>query len=795
MKILKKILKVLGILIILILVAAVVLIKSIKESGNPQYDGEISLTGLSGEVEVIRDERGVPHIYAENEKDLYTTVGYVMAQERLWQMDLIRRATTGRLSEIFGSDYLETDLFLRSLKMDKKSEMVLESIDPDIYDALNWFSEGVNQYIEDAGKNLPTEFKILRYVPEPWSANYVGNIIGYMGWDLASGNLSGDIFTHKLIQKIGEDAAKQLIPYFDYTGDPVYPEFEPDMEFLEETTAMIKAMDLTADLGLTSFTGSNNWAVSGDHSETGLPLFSNDMHLGLSSPGIWMQMHQVIPGKLNVTGVLVPGSPFIIAGHNDDIAWGMTNLMVDDIDLYKERVNEDGTAYLLDGEWIDIKVEKEVVSTGKENIEREIRYTHRGPIVSGFRNISDAELSMKWVGYDPSDEVRSVYLLNRASSWDEFNEALTSFNAISQNIVYVDVNGNIGLHSAGGIAIRERHGGLIMRGDTSLYDWKAYVDHYSLPYTYNPESGRVSSSNNKTVTDEYPYYIGTYFSMPYRINRVRQMLNEKEMFSVEDFKRMITDRKSDFAATLVPMLNVALEDIKLAGIDKEVADALSEWDYIMSPDIFCPTFFEYYYKILTDDLLEDDMGELYGEFHGPVKKYYLLMIMQGEHSLYIDNIDTESVEDLESIMISSFYNTINTLSGKYGGDTSKWIWGDLHAFIAEHPLASVKLIDRLFKLNEGPYKVGGSSHTVSPYSYSGEFRIDHGASERHIYNPADWDESFTVIPTGISGVPSSEFYSSQTETYCNDGFYKDHFSREAVDNAATYTLIFKPESK
>ncbi len=793
MKFLKKALSILGILLVVILLAAIILIKSIKGSAKPQYDGELSLSGLSGEVEVIRDERGMPHIYAENDKDLYMAVGYVMAQERLWQMDLIRRATTGRLSEIFGEDYLETDLFLRSLRMNDKSVMVLESMDSEILSCVESFVSGVNQYIEQAGSNLPPEFKILRYKPEPWSALYTANIIGYMGWDLASGNLSGDVMTYKMIQELGEELTKKLIPYYDYTGTIVFPDFELDNDLLADLTSAISDMGRASELGLTSFTGSNNWAVSGDRSETGLPLFSNDMHLGLSSPGIWIQMHQVIPGKLNVTGVVVPGQPFVIAGHNEDIAWGMTNLMVDDIDLYKETLNEDGTKYLLDGEWQDILTENEIIKAGKDVFEREIKYTHRGPLISAFRNIKDAELSMRWTGNDYSNEIRSVYLLNRAASWDDFNEAISSFNAVSQNFIYADVNGNIGLHTGGGVAIRERHGALIMPGDTSLYDWKTYVPHHQLPYTYNPESGSVSSANNKTVGDDYPYYIGTYYSRPYRINRIREMLEEKEVFGVEDFKRMICDRKSKKVELIVPRLTEALSGTELLGLEKEVADALAQWDYIMSPESFCPTFFEYYATVLNSDLLADDMGDFYMQLSGTIKDNYLFMLMSGEHELFIDNKNTEEVEDLNSIMLASFHNTINLLSETYTGNTSDWIWGDIHKFTAEHPLASVKILDRLFNLNVGAFSVGGSNHTVSPYSYTANFVINHGASERHVYNPADWDESFTVLPTGISGVPSSEFYCSQIEKYCNDEFYKDHFSRVAVEAALKYRMVLMPE--
>ena len=798
MKTLKIILYSILSLIIILIIAGFFILKSISNSARPVYEGELDLPGLQYEVKVLRDERGMPHIYAENEPDLYMAVGFIMAQERLWQMDLIRRSTTGTLSEIFGEDYIRTDLFLRSLRMEEKSELVLENTSKEIMSCLNDFVKGVNYYIENTLK-LPPEFRILGYKPDPWTAQNSANIIGYMGWDLAGGNLAGDVFIYKLINGIGRDAAEKLIPYFDWTGDPVYPDFEIDEDAIETIADFVNAGHKVRELGISSFNGSNNWAVSGDRSETGMPLFSNDMHLGLSSPGIWLQMHQVIPGKLNVTGVVVPGEPFIIAGHNEQIAWGLTNLMVDDVDLYLEKTNEDKTQYMLDGEWRNIKTVKETINVKKQDSrELEIRYTHRGPLISGFSDIKDADISMRWSGNDMSNEIAAVYLLNRAENWEDFNDALANFNSISQNFIYADIKGNIGLHAGGGVAIREGHGALIQPGDSSKYEWKGYVPHDKLPYSFNPENGFVSSANNKTVfTDNYPYYIGTYYSMPFRINRIREMLTEKEVYNINDFKRMITDRHSDYAKKITRLLlNTLQKTSEMNDLEKEVYDNLSVWDYDMSADSFIPTFFEYYRKNLADTLLKDDMGEIYNEFHGGTRDYYMLMVMTGEHDLYIDEINTEEEENLEDMLLAAFRRTINELKELYSPDTEEWLWGDIHKFTALHPMGSISTLNRLFGLNEGPYRVGGSYHTVSPYSYGADFIIDHGASQRHVYNTADWDESYTVIPTGISGVPSSEFYCSQTETYCNDEFYKDHFSREAVEDAALYTLVLKPnESK
>jgi len=785
-------------LLAVLIIAGFIIVRNISNGAKPVYEGELDLPGLEAEVKVLRDERGMPHIYAENEHDLYMTVGFIMAQERLWQMDLIRRATTGTLSEIFGEDYIETDLFLRSLRMTEKSDMVLENTSKEILYCLNAFVKGVNCYIENASK-LPPEFRILGYKPDPWTAQNSANIIGYMGWDLAGGNLTGDVFIYKLINEIGRDATEKLIPYYDWTGDPVYPDFEINEDALETIADFINAVEKVKELGITSFFGSNNWAVSGDRSETGKPLFSNDMHLGLSSPGIWIQMHQVIPGKLNVTGILVPGEPFIVAGHNNDIAWGITNLMADGIDLYQVKTNDNKTQYMLDGKWVNIKTVKENIGVKKQDDrEMEIKYTHHGPLISEFQDIVDSDLCMRWSGNDMSNEIAAVYLLNRALNWEDFNTALSYFNSISLNIAYADVNGNIGMKCTGGIPIRKGHGIFVQPGDSSMYDWKGYVPHDKLPYSFNPESGFVSSANNKTVfPDKYPYYIGTYFSMPYRINRIREMLTEKEVYDIDDFKRMITDRHSDYAKKLTRLLlNKLQKTDEMNNLEREVYDNLSVWDYDMSQDSFIPTFFEYYRKNLADTLLKDDMGEIYNEFHGGTRDYYLLMVITGEHDLYIDEINTEEEETLEDMLLAAYHKTISELKNMHSPYTEEWLWGDIHKFTAMHPMGSIRLLDRLFGLNEGPYRVGGSYHTVSPYSYGADYVIDNGASHRHVYNTADWDESYTVIPTGISGVPSSEFYCSQTETYCNDGFYKDHFSREAVENAALYTLVLKPtESK
>lgn len=775
-------------------IAGLIIVRGLKHSSVPQYKGELIVSGLGSDVTVYRDERGMPHIYAGNEHDLYFSVGYVMAQERLWQMDLIRRATTGRLSEIFGKDYVQTDLFLRSLRMTEKSKAVIKNEDPEIVSFMQAYADGVNSFITAAGKKLPPEFKILGYKPDPWKLEDIANIIGYMGWDLASGNLSADLFNYRLGQKFGTDKASELIPDWRAVKSMIFTDFVLNDTLLKEAQTFISTMDKLPPIGVISFSGSNNWAVSGKRTETMNPILSNDMHLSLGSPGIWFQMHQVVPGKLNVTGVVVPGQPFVVAGHNEKIAWGMTNLMVDDIDLFAEKINpENQDQYFFNGEWKDLVVRNEIVKIkGGQADTLVLKFTHRGPIISGFRNVTDASLSMRWTGYDSSDEIRSVCLLNRASDWNEFRSAISTFKSISQNFAYADTDGNIGLNTGGGIAIRKGNGSFIRNGETDEFDWKGYVPFEQLPYSYNPESGYVSSANNKTVGEDYPYYISSDFIVPYRINRIRQMLDAKDIFGLDDFKQMILDQHSNYAELLTPyILRLNERKSELSSTELNALASLTGWDYDMNASLVAPSVFEYFRKSFADNLLADELGDIYADMTGTVRDYYIYRILNEGQDRWVDNIITAEGEGLDDIILKSFKDCIAALSEERGADQSEWEWGSFHKIVLEHPLGSVKMLDRIFGFNSAQYSIGGSSHTVSPYSYGAGFKVNHGASERHIFNTADWDESYTVIPTGSSGVPASEFYLSQTESYLSGKFYKDAFSDEAVKAAAKYTLVLK----
>ena len=803
MKILKKIFYALLVLIILLLITGLIIVRYVSHTGMPAYSGTINLKGLSGEVTVTRDELGIPHIYAGNEKDLYTAVGYVMAQDRLWQMDLLRRVTLGRLSEIFGSRMLQTDELLRALRYSDKSRKILAMMDSSQLDALNAFCSGVNEYIEQAGSKLPPEFKILRYRPEPFEPVSCVNLIGYMAWDLRSG--WSEMMLDQVRPKVSDSLYRELIPGPALRKTLVYPAYTRDSLLIPYQSSLLNANTILEELGLHVFQGSNNWAVSGKKSSTGRPILCNDMHLGLNVPGIWYQIHEVVPGKLDVSGLVLPGQPFVICGHNQRIAWGMTNVTVDNVDFYEERLKDgDSTQYQVNGEWKNIESRKEIIRIkGGTQVERTIRYTYHGPIVSGYKGIKGKVVTMHWVGDEMSNELRTVYLLNRAGNWKEFTDAISTFKATSQNIVYADVDGNIGLYCAAGVPIRNRdYDGFILPGWTGKYDWKGFVPFENLPHTFNPACGFVSSANNKTVGDDYPYHIGTWFALPSRIDRIRELLEKKQVLSTADMKTIQNDQHSVLARGMNSRILELMSAVKDEDNKEKLAMAiLSNWkEGDMNKELIAPAVFETFYLKLAENLMKDEMGSsLYQAYleEGGLMKFAIADIWSNPASGWWDDVTTPQKETMTDIVRKSLRGSVDWLTSACGSDTAKWKWGNIHTLTLAHPLGSVAILDKLFHLNRGPIRVGGSSHTVSPYSYpfANPFKADHGSSHRHIYSIADWDSSYTVIPTGNSGIPASKFYCNQTNMYINGIYHGEYFSDASVKKHGLYTLVLKNKDK
>jgi len=799
MSLFKKILSAFFVLIILIVGVVIFLVHGIATKGIPDYNATIKLKNLKEEVTVYRDEFAVPHIYAKNEEDLYRATGYCMAQDRLWQFDLIRRATTGELSEIFGADMIDADQMLRMLRIPEKSRSILAEADPQIITVLDAFCDGVNQYIDTHQKNLPPEFSILGYKPDEWLPEHSLNLIGYMAWDLTMPWLIETVF-YQIKEKVGDEKFAEIIPDLDMQNTVIYSELGEYEGAISTDSPYLASLKKLPELGLEIFNGSNNWVVSGGKSATGKPLFSNDMHLGLNAPGIWYTIHQVIEGELNVTGVAVPGQPLVVAGHNEDIAWGMTNVMVDDMDFYFEKLNPDNPReYMFNGEWHEMDVRTETINVkGDEPVERINFFTHRGPLVTEVKDMDLAKpISMRWVGNEPSNELRSLYLLNRAKNWEDYKNALKTFVSVSQNIAYADVQGNIGIYCAAGVPIRDGWNGVeIAPGETDQFDWKGLVPFEELPHSYNPKSGFVASANNRSASDEYNHHISYWYAPQYRIDRIQEMLQEELYLSVDDYKRIQGDFKSKMVENLIYKIRLVLNgNSSWNEQEKKAVELINNWDGVLNKESIATTIFEQFYIKLMENIFADELGEeLFADY---VKVEYNVnnavdKIWEKGNSVWCDDVTTEKVETLDDNIAKSFKDAIAVLDERYGTDMDEWQWNKVHGLVLEHPMGSVDILNKIFKMNRGPWPVGGSRHTVSPYRYNVDnpFVVDYGSSHRHIYDTSNWDNSLSIIPTGISGIPASKHYCDQTDSYVNNEYRNDYISRDLVEGSAKYVQTF-----
>ena len=797
-----KIIFIIIVIAIIILVSAKVYLHFQMKKSLPDYNEDIELKNLKGEVLVYRDAYAIPHIYASNETDMYRATGYLMSQDRLWQMDLLRRVTQGKLAEIFGDDLLDVDYLLRSLQINEKSQLILSKTRIGIIEALEAYADGINQYIEQNADKLPVEFKILGYKPEKWEPVHSINLISYMAWNLKAG--WENLILDEIRKKLGDEKASELLPNITRQQDYVFSDYQTDQK-----PVLLSLIDLFSkfdDYNIEVFNASNNWCVTGSKTKTGSAILANDMHLGYNMPGTWYQVHQVVEGILNVSGLALPGAPVIVAGHNDFIAWGMTNTYVDNLDLYELKINPDNeNQYELDGEWKELTRKNEVFRSKKGiDIIKEIRYDHRGPVISDFTKTSDKIISLCWTGMQYSNELEAVYKLNRAYNWNDFRDAVKGFTAISQNINYADVNGNIGLQCCAGIPVRNRSITTgILPGWTTDYDWTDMVPFGELPYQYNPEKNYVSSANNRTVDNSYPYYIGTWYGLPYRFQRINEVLDTSMHITIEQMEALQGDMKSMVAKKYLPVILDAVNENKdiLTRQEMKCLELLRNWDLDLNVNSNAGMLFEKMYMYFITNLLKDEMGDkLYKEYSSKAFMLYYAFENAFNETGYswIDNINTKDIEEnLSDLIFKSFTDAISAVSAEQGSNPDSWNWGDSHVLVFEHPLGKAKIINWLLKLNSKPYHVGGSWHTVCPYAFSFEkpYNVVHGASHRHIFDLNNWDNSLTIMPTGNCANPVSMHYTDQSELYVKNEYHQEYFSKEKVVNNAMYSCKIKPGEK
>jgi penicillin G amidase len=766
------------------------------KSTLPEYNGEIEIEGLEGKVEILRDSYGMPHIYAQNERDLSFALGYASAQDRLFQMDMIRRAIRGQLSEILGEATIPVDELFMTITAQKSLEEIYVELPDSMKSSMEAFSEGINYYIENEKGPLPIEFKLLGYKPKPWKPSDSIASYYFMAWDLNS-SFSKEMLYSSIIDKVGAENAKALFP--DYVGgaSTIMPRGTASLEFIE-------SMNLAREvLGVEGGGASNNWVVSGDKSETGMPILANDMHLGLAAPGIWYEAHLVTP-DLNVSGVIVPGIPVVVTGANEHVAWGFTNVMTDDADYYIEKINPDNpNQYQYMGKWYDMELQKKtIVVKGGEDVEIEVKLTRHGPIIDEVNNFDEEKgysLAMRWVAPELNKISVAMYLFNRAEDIYDMEAAVEFFKCPGQNIVYADDKGNIGYWASAGIPIRVGFDGMSpVPGWDGNHEWQGYVPTKIQPHLRNPSRGWIVTANNKHVGKDYPYTISNYYVMPDRFDRITEMITEKEKLSVADFQRMHADYLVVLARDWVPLMVEALKETDLSDNEKAGLLELENWDFVATSSSRASTIFHATINRIVENTFKNRLGDdLYKQY---IKSAYFAFnalrneIAKGD-SIWFDDPTTEGeVEDFDDVIVKSFGEAVVYLEDEMGSDIEDWKWGSLHTLTMYHAFGKTsKLMGYFF--NVGPYPMGGSIATVNPQTYrlANPWESYHGASMRYIFDLKDMKKSLRVIPVGISGNFMSPHYDDQVDLWRTVTYRPFMLDREDVENDTRYTLILNPK--
>lgn len=739
---------------------------------KPKHAGKISLPGLKGEVKIITDFWGVPHIYAENEEDLFFTCGFIHASERMWQMDLIRRTGFGRLAELFGQTVLERDKYARVMGLKEAAKRDLQNLSPQMKDVLYAYSRGINSWLNTRKGKWPPEFFVMRYRPEPWTPLDTIIIKQVMAMLLCT-DYPSELVRANLMSRLGADKALEIL--------------EKDVEipsFVTVTSTLSGFMDVAFPQQ------SNGWVIAGERTESGKPLLANDPHLEINLPPIWYEMHLICP-TLNAIGVTIPGVPWIIIGHNDFIAWGVTNSTVDTQDLYIERFNRSGDMYWDKGEWKSLMKTEELIRVkGNEEPERmDVLWTSRGPILSPQIITSQNPISLKWTIFEGERTFDAYHLLNKSKNWGDFSAALSLFSSPSQNFLYADKNGHIGYYLSGKIPIRSK--------ETALFpypswqdggDWQGYLDEEENPNIFDPEEGMIITANNRIVPEDFPYYLGVDWDAPFRAERIKELLIQRDKHSVKTLQTIQNDVFSKKGELILPLLR-QMEGAE--GTLKEALDILNNWDLYMDSGRE-PALYFTFMNILHEEVFQDELKEDFQsfEFLFRRKEAGILRILSDPYSYWFDDNETDETESREDILKRSLQRAFRRLDWLYGSPNN-WDWSEMNAVHFQHVLGRQFLL-RFF--NRGSFALGGAPFTVK-VNYHTPQKTSWSASYRQIIDLSDWDRSVCVISSGQSGHFMSRFYDNQIETWLSGESHPMIFSQENVERNEFRTRLFTPRKK
>lgn len=796
--------------LLIVIVAVILFFRHLLTKSFPETKGVIETPGLSSTIRIYRDPLGVPHIFAETEEDLMFAVGYVHAQDRLWQMEMARRAGEGRLSELFGKATLNFDRMFRTIGFKRIVQQMEKNLHPDSHRLLTAYARGVNTLISHQKGKLPIEFDILGITPEPWTIEHSLMVARLQAWEL---NFSWwlDLTLGDLVNKLGQEKAREVFPSYPEEGPFILPFATGKIHAYAPTTLREVDQTYRRVFGIEAMgSGSNSWVVTGEKSLSGKPILANDPHLALPAPSRWYAIHLSGAG-LEVAGVSIPGLPIVIIGRNQNIAWGLTNGMIDDADFYVEKIDSIHLdRYLYNGAWRELKVfEEEIIVRGSQPDTIQIRETHRGPIVSDVHSFphfdlnvykTDYEknhaLSLRWTGFEASDEIRAIYLVNRARNWEEFLQALRLFAVPTQNFIYADVRGNIGYQLAGRVPIRNRQSAIIPNpGWTRDNDWKGFIPFEKLPRMFNPPSQFIATANNKIVDNSYPYYLSDLWESPSRITRIQELLREKQRLSVEDFQRMQRDVISPHARELVPYILRAFDSRPILNDQVRVALVyLRNWNFSLDKDNVAAAIFNAFFIKLLQNIYRDEMGEeLFNNYLILTNVPYRVTsrLLREGTSTWFDDVTTTEQETRDDIIRQSLSDALNYLREKLGDELKTWQWGKLHQLTFEHVLGRIHGMGKVF--NIGPFQTGGASTTINSghYSLTRPFKHLVGASMRKIADLSDPTSLLVVITSGQSGQPLHKHYRDQTPLWLNGEYHRLSMNRSDIEQSGWDLLILQ----
>lgn len=768
-------------------------------SSKPQYKGELFLDGIDNQIEIFFDKFGIPHIYANSEQDAYFGLGYVHAQERLFQMELLRRVGGGRLAEIFGPGLVETDQFLRTMGINEIAELsareyLSENSQP-FQKAARAYLTGVNAFIINGP--TPPEFTLLGIPKQKFTPADIYRIVGYMGFNFNTAVRTDPLLT-AIGSKLGPQYLKDLV-INTVSANTAIPTFAGDSALLEEVTS--HALKVLESLPVPEFIGSNSWVVGPGKTRSGYPMLANDAHIGFSQPAVWYEAHLNAPG-FNFYGNHLAGFPFALIGHNEFHAWGLTIFPNDDMDFFREKADPNNARRIWNTDhWEELQSRKETIRVkGADDLKYEVLTSRHGPIINEVNALVDSieqqPVSFFWTYLKfPSKALQTAYDMAHSQSMDDFREAVSQLEAPGLNITYADREGNIGWWTVARLLKRADHveSKILLDGSSGMDEplgWHPFSDN---PRSENPPEGFVYSANNQPDS-LFGFFHPGYYYPGLRGQRITALLSQKYDWDMESFAQMIMDDKSPGYPEIGNKIVMQLEG-DLNETEREVVQILKDWDGSHGLKDIGPSIFYPLTNRIQENLHQDELGQENYRVYATtlVARRTLPFILENDSSIWWDDQNTAEVETRKQIINRSFRETVEQLAFELGPDPWLWNWERMHILEHVHAVGRQKPLNHLF--NVGPFPSAGGDEVINKMDFNKDsfpYKIKSGASMRIMIDLADIENSLSVIPTGQSGHPLSRHYRDQAVLYNSGRFRAQHMNKAIIQAEAQGMLLLKP---